>query len=274
MPSAAVRLLGRALITSALLVYGSLGLACETDRIDDRFRVAWVYDGDTIRLEDGRKIRLVGINTPETGRGKRPAQAGAEQAAQRLRQIIDAHDGQIAVRFGEDRYDRYDRMLAHLYTPEGKSIGATLIREGHAAAITVPPNAWNADCYYSAEDTARKQKRGIWKTGTLGPSLSKELSRESRGFHIVRGRVIRVGHSRSATWLNLEGDVALRIGEADKFYFPETDWDNMKDQVIEARGWIYTHKDQLRIKIRHPRTLRILNQTDSPLDDTGTTTNE
>jgi micrococcal nuclease len=274
MPSAAVRLLGRALITSALLVYGTLSLACETDRIDDRFRVTWVYDGDTVRLEDGRKIRLVGINTPETGRGKRPAQPGAEQAAQRLRQIIDDHNGQIAVRYGEDRYDRYDRILAHLFTPEGNSIGATLIREGHAAAITVPPNSWNADCYYTAEDTAREQKLGIWKTDALGPSPSKELGRETRGFHIVHGRVIRVGYSRSATWINLEGNLALRINEADKLYFPETDWDALAGQIVEARGWIYTHKDQLRIKIRHPRTLRILNQTDSTLDDTGTTKHE
>lgn len=269
MPSAAVRLLGRALITSALLVSGPASLACEADRIDAKHRVAWVYDGDTLRLEDGRKLRLVGINTPEMARGKRIAQPGAEEAARRLRQIIDESDGMIHIRFAEDRYDRYDRILAHIYTPPGNSIGATLIEEGHAAAITVPPNAWNADCYYDAEQQARDEQLGIWQTYSLGPTLATDLDRDTRGFQIVRGRVVRVGHSRSATWLNLEGDVALRISEADKYYFPETNWDALEGQTVEARGWIYTHKDQLRIKIRHPRTLSIIPDIENTLEGTG-----
>jgi hypothetical protein len=90
----------------------------------------------------------------------------------------------------------------------------------------------------------------------------------------VRGRIVRLGHSRSATWLNLEGDVALRISESDKYFFPETDWDALEGKRVEARGWIYAHKDQLRIKIRHPRTLSIISQADKTLDSTGNQNHE
>ena len=43
----------------------------------------------------------------------------------------------------------------------------------------------------------------------------------------------------------------------------------LEGKTLEARGWIYTHKDQLRIKIRHPRTLNIISDKDNTLESTG-----
>jgi len=250
--------LKRALITSALLLLWSPIFACAPDHIDETASVAWIYDGDTLRLKDGRKLRLIGINAPEMAQGQGPNEPSAQAATQALIKIIDTSNSKIGIRYGEDRHDRYGRLLAHIYTDQGKNIIAQMLEQGYGAAITVPPNSWNADCYYQAERMARHQNLGIWKAKTLGPTLSTDLPRDSDGFHIVKGEVVRIGKSRRASWVNLNGDVALRIDHSDKVNFPEQDFEKLQGKKIEARGWIYLHKGQLRMRIRHPRSLSVI----------------
>jgi micrococcal nuclease len=257
MPSAVW--LERALITSALLLLWSPVFACSPDHIDETVTVTWVYDGDTLRLEDGRKLRLIGINAPEVGHHQKQDEPFAQAATQALIQLIDASKRQIGVQYDQERLDRHGRLLAHIYTNEDLSINAQMIRKGLAAAITVSPNVWNAECYYQAEQEARNQSLGIWKDDTLGPVESIRLPRNSNGFHIVTGEVVRIGKSNRATWINLDGDVALRIDHSDRKYFPLLDFQDLLGKRIEARGWIYTHKQQLRIHISHPRSMTVIN---------------
>ncbi len=54
----------------------------------ERVSVTHVYDGDTIKLDDGRKIRLIGINATESGRAGQPDQPFAAEARDRLRSLI------------------------------------------------------------------------------------------------------------------------------------------------------------------------------------------
>jgi len=232
--------------------------ACAPDRIDETVEVAWIYDGDTLRLKDGRKLRLIGINAPELAQGQGKGEPSAQDATLALSHIIDATESKIGIRYGEERHDRYGRLLAHIYTDQGKNITAKMIQQGYGAAITVPPNSWNADCYFQAERDARTQALGIWKDLALGPTKSTSLPRNSAGFHIVTGKVVRIGTSRRATWINLTGGVALRIDHADKAFFPGQDFETLQGKQIETRGWLYTHKGQLRMRIRHPRSLVVI----------------
>lgn len=250
--------LERALITSALLLLWSPAFACAPDQIDETADVAWIYDGDTLRLKDGRKLRLIGINAPEMAQGKEKDEPSAQAATQALIHIIDASEREIGIRYGEERHDRYGRLLAHIYTDQGKNIAAQMIRQGYGAAITIPPNSRNVNCYFQAEQEARTRGLGIWKDWILGPIESTDLPRDSEGFHIVTGKVVRIGNSRRATWINLSGDVALRVDHADKVYFPEQDFAILQGKHIEARGWIYIHKGQLRMRIRHPRSMVLI----------------
>ena len=55
---------------------------CPADRIDEYVEVADVHDGDTVRLVDGRKLRLIGFNTPELARDESPAEPLATEARQ------------------------------------------------------------------------------------------------------------------------------------------------------------------------------------------------
>jgi endonuclease YncB( thermonuclease family) len=254
----AARLLRRALYTSALLLFWLPAFGCAPDHIDAEPEVSWVYDGDTVRLKDGRKLRFIGINTPELGHGKKADEPFAQKATQALIQIIEQSGHRIKIRYGRERKDQYGRLLAHVYTPDKQSINTLLLRQGLGAAISISPNTWNADCYFQAELAARERALGIWKDRSLGPVDSTRLPRNSEGFHIVTGKVVRIGKSKRATWLNLEGDVALRIDHSDKVYFPDQDFESLQGKRVEARGWIYEHKRQLRMRIRAPRSLKVI----------------
>lgn len=59
--------------------------------------VRQVLDGDTVRLSDGRSVRLIGINAPELGRKGRPSEPYAEAARQRLQALIKASDGRVGL---------------------------------------------------------------------------------------------------------------------------------------------------------------------------------
>ncbi|HKJ23067.1 MAG TPA: thermonuclease family protein, partial [Gammaproteobacteria bacterium] len=94
---------------------------CGPSRVDARAHVAYVYDGDTVRLDDGRRIRLIGVDTPEIAHDGNPAQPFALAARQFLIDLLHQSGGDVRLRYGPERKDHYHRTLAHLYLPDGQS---------------------------------------------------------------------------------------------------------------------------------------------------------
>ena len=78
-----------------------------------------MYDGDTVRLKDNRRVRLLGINAPELRRKNHPGEALAIEARNALRALVEQHSYRAGLRFGSERDDRYGRTLAHLYVIPG-----------------------------------------------------------------------------------------------------------------------------------------------------------
>ena len=232
--------------------------ACVADRFDDRARVSVVQDGDTLLLADGRRLRLIGINTPELGRDGRAAEAGAVAARDRLRQLLFMNGQQLQLRFDRERQDRYGRLLAHAFLIDGRSLTELLLAEGTGAQLVVPPNTWQADCYRAASDAARTAQRGVWALASHQTRLANELTLRSEGFHLIRGRVTHVSHSAAAVWINLAGNFALRIERDDLPYFQAVDLEGLVGSDVEAHGWIYARNGQLRMPLRHPTAMRIL----------------
>lgn len=230
---------------------------CGTDRLDQHARVSYVHDGDTIKLDDGQSLRLIGINTPELGHGGAPAEALADAARDTLQTLL-ADSPQIALRYDSERRDRYGRLLAHAFLPDGRSITAYLLEQGLGAQIMVPPNAWGLACYQQAERRARAAGRGIWSRPEYRPLPSTNVSAATRGFHFIQGRVQRVGRSTKSVWINLEGGVALRIARNDLNYFSGLPLESLENQVVLARGWIYPGERGPTMRIRHPAALERL----------------
>lgn len=125
------------------------------------FRVDYVYDGDTIRVDDGgetSRVRLIGIDTPE---GTPTVECGAEEARDRLRELLPEGSRVWAAADAEDS-DRYDRLLRNLWTDEGTFVNLALVESGHARTLTVPPNTRYADLLRAAERQAKVDGRGQW----------------------------------------------------------------------------------------------------------------
>jgi len=243
---------------------GAQGAACPTPRIDQWVVVSRVIDGDTLRLSDGRKLRLIGINTPELGRDGRPAEPLAQTARRALVDLLgDAP--RLGLRFGREREDRYKRLLAHAYLPDGRNVEVSLLEQGLAAYIVVPPNTALSGCYRQAERLARDAGRGVWDS-VYRPLPVDRVARDRGGFRIITGTVVRVGESRRSLWLNFQRSpgegpregVAVRISREDLGHFRQWDPRRLQGRRVTVRGWWRPYKKQLVTRLRHPAALEIL----------------
>ncbi|MGD8588029.1 MAG: thermonuclease family protein [Chromatiales bacterium] len=236
---------------------GVASASCDPFTGGEELEVAHVYDGDTLKLADGRNIRLIGINTPEMGRDGNIDEAGAQQALDRLESLVLASDQRVHLMVGEQQTDRYGRQLAHLYGRGGNNITELLLREGLGYVIAFPPNLRNLACYEAAESMARKARRGLWRSESV-PLDVQQLSTQEDGFRLIRGRVGRIGKSRRSLWLNLEQGPALRIDLRDWQAFPDLEPDALAGRRLEVRGWLYHRKGQQRMQVRHPSAIQWL----------------
>jgi endonuclease YncB( thermonuclease family) len=192
-------------------------------------RVEHVYDGDTVRLADGRKVRLIGVNTPELGRDGRADEPHARAAKDWLQRQV--HRQQVYLLPGADPRDRYGRLLAHLYLPDGQLAAEGLIRSGLGFALAVGRNDRLADCLFAAEGPAQQQQLALWRQAPLAAARVNRA-----GFALVQGRVTKITPTRRGLYIDLDQNLAL--------FLPRTLLDSIERQEwqpgdrLQARGWI------------------------------------
>ena len=237
---------------------------CAVQQVDETAIVGRVVDGDTLHLQDGRSVRLIGINSPELGYEGRPAEPFAEQARDAFRAMVKPKD-KVGLVYGQEKHDRYRRLLAHVYLSDGKSVEARLLAAGLAAQIVVPPNVGQLDCYHAAEQRARQAGKGVW-SGIYRPIPIEKLAPGTKGFHRVIGRITRVGYSKNSVWLNFAGPasvdfrelVAVRIARKDLPNFTNWQPQSLQGKTVIVRGWVYQYKHQQVIRVRHPASIEIV----------------
>ncbi len=257
-------LLIKALITGRLFYWLLFPLAvqaaplCPASHIDEQVQVRYVHDGDTLTLKNGEKVRLIGIDTPELARKGRPNQAFAIQARDRLRQIVAVSNNKISLKLDAEKRDRYGRLLAHLYSQDGTSLSAQLLQDGLATLFAVPPNLDGLDCYSRAEKQAQAANKHLWQLDRYKLTHSQNLSRRSRGYHRISGKVIRIGEGRRNIWLNLPGKVAFRIEKNDLPLFNTFNPRDLLGRTIIGKGWLYDRKGELRMRLRSRFALEVL----------------
>ncbi|MCW8854588.1 MAG: thermonuclease family protein [Gammaproteobacteria bacterium] len=254
-----MRPLEKALLISAFFyVPTTLAFDCPADHFDEIATVKSVHDGDTLKLSDGRKIRLIGINTPELARDNQPAEPYAEQARNSLNQLIKQSAHEVKLVYGRDRKDKYRRTLAHLYLSSGQNIQAQLIKQGLATAFTTPPNDHQARCYRALEQTAIQQQLGIWSLDNYQILLSDKLPENTKGFHRIEGQVLEISQSKKSFWIHLHGNIRIRIAGDDLKYFDLNQLQQLKDKTIRIRGWLHPKKKGYFINLRHPDSLSLI----------------
>jgi micrococcal nuclease len=123
-------------------------------------RVSEVVDGDTIALMDGTRVRIIGLDAPETRHpGMDGPQAFGLEAARRLREMV--LDRSVRLEADAEDRDHYGRLLRHVWL--GRTLVAErLLRDGLAYTLSVPPNDKHIERLRAAEEDARAHVRGVW----------------------------------------------------------------------------------------------------------------
>ena len=122
-------------------------------------KVKRVVDGDTVELEDGTKVRYIGMDTPETKDPRKPVQCYGQEAAERNRQLVEGKE----VRLESDTADKdvYGRLLRYVWVGE-TMINQQLVAEGFARIDTVPPDVKYQPVFLKLEQEARSKNLGLW----------------------------------------------------------------------------------------------------------------
>lgn len=150
---------------------------CVTSRssAEDLYTVTRIIDGDTVQLNDGQIVRLVGVDTPESystsklskdadrsHRDKETIRALGKQASEFTRKLL--YGKKVRLEYDQRRKGRYGRTLAYLILPDGINANEEIVRQGYGVAYTKYPFKYMDD-FRAAEKNARENKRGLWADG-------------------------------------------------------------------------------------------------------------
>ncbi|WP_439504116.1 thermonuclease family protein [Methylophaga sp.] len=219
------------------------------------FNVKRVYDGDTLVLENNQRVRLLSINTPEISSRYREAEPGGIEARDWLKKQLS--ENQVYLQYDTEKRDRYDRLLAYAWTPDGDFINEKLLQKGLAALTLKPPNLQYADQLIAAQRQAIKQQQGIWGDKHYQPRKVSSLTETAyRGWQ----RWLLTAKSRSQTrdyWiLKVNDKASLRIAKQQQDLFPPLE--SYLNKSLEVRGWMSKRGDQYSLFVQHPSAIRLL----------------
>jgi endonuclease YncB( thermonuclease family) len=212
--------------------------------------VARVIDGETLALDDGTELRLIGSLAPRAiDVGAEPGTWPLENTTRdALRALVLGKSLELA--FGRERTDRYARLLAQAYLIEGgqrRWVQGYLLANGLARAYAF---AGASDCageLLAAEASAREARRGLWGGAAYQVRHSGEpsqLLRYRATFQIVEGRIARVALVRGIIYLNFARNwrrafsVSLRRGDRALLGPFADDPRALQGRRVRVRGWI------------------------------------
>ncbi|WP_127584365.1 thermonuclease family protein [Paenibacillus koleovorans] len=155
-----------------------------------------VVDGDTFETMEGDKVRLIGVNTPETVKPNSPVERYGKEASNYTKQALT---GRMVYMFRDagDK-DTYSRLLRYVFLA-GKTemYNETLLVEGYANTMTVPPNVMFQKKFVELERRARENRIGLWADESASgpppscanPQVKGNInSRKEKIYHVPGGR--------------------------------------------------------------------------------------
>ncbi len=154
----AVRLV---LATAALL---AIAPAESTAQVVER-----VVDGDTIIVRDVGRVRLIGVDTPETVHPGRPVEFFGREASAFTKRLVDGK--RVRLEYDQQRTDRYGRTLAYVHLPDGTFVNAEIIRRGYGHAYTRFPFQY-LERFRGLERDARRAGRSLWGSAAQAPAAA------------------------------------------------------------------------------------------------------
>ena len=267
-----LRRISIATVTAAMLLgLGSPALgACETLRLVTGGIVTQVTDGDTVVLDSGLVVRMIGTQAPKLPLGREgfPTWPLAPEAKAALEAL--ALGRTVTLGYGGEEVDRYDRALAQVFVDTGAQepvwAQAHMVRSGLARVYSFPDNRQCLGQLYVAEAQARAERLGIWANpyySVRAADRPAELLQRGGHYELVEGRVLLADRSGSRVYLNFgrlwKEDFTVVIEAAALKLFAETGLDplTLDGALIRVRGWV-DDRDGPRIEVTHPEQIEVL----------------
>ena len=160
---------------SFLLILTFLSLSLQAQ---EAITVTRIVDGDTLKINykgQRESIRLIGIDTPESGVNKKTKKdakrsgqdvetiiAMGKRATEYVESLVKPGD-LITIEFDAQERDRYGRLLGYVNLSNGKMLNEEIVKAGYANVMTIPPNVKYKDRFLRAYKYARERGRGLWK---------------------------------------------------------------------------------------------------------------
>lgn len=140
---------------------------------DELCYVGRVVDGDTLKMSDGERVRLIGVDTPElhysdkllrdakdSGKSIKAIQAMGQKASDFTKSLVDGK--KVRLEFDVKRRDRYGRLLAYVYLEDGTFVNAKIVEEGYGKIMTIRPNVKYSDLFLKLQGEAQEKRKGLW----------------------------------------------------------------------------------------------------------------
>ena len=143
-------------ITSTILV---VFLTCAISFAAQEFVVQRVVDGDTIILNGNERVRLIGVDTPETVHPQKPVEYYGKEASAFTKRMCEGK--KVRLEYDWQKKDRYNRTLAYVYLEDGTFLNAEIIKQGYGHAYTRFPFKYLEE-FRAYEREAREGGVGLW----------------------------------------------------------------------------------------------------------------
>lgn len=238
--------------------------------------VASVLDGETLKLADGRVVRLIGAKAPMPPLGFRgddpwPLVEEAKEALTRL-----AAGKEVELRYGGARTDRHGYALAQVFVVEGASriwVQKEMVGEGLARVYSFPDNRACVKELLASEKDAREKGLGVWASPVYRIESAEDVDRLGRltqSYQLVEGRVLSVGEGAGRVYLNFARDwksdftVSVARKDVSAFAVEGIDLKALAGKRVRVRGWVVWRNGPM-IEATHPEQIEVL--ADDPKGD-------
>lgn len=243
------------LVASAPLVAAT---SCDSLEFDEKVTVKYVIDGDTVVLDSGVKLRLIGLDTPELGRDGKDDQPYARDARNALDRLIK-DSRSIGLIHDAEKTDRYGRRLAHAFTRSGENIQARLLASGLATPMVLPPSILFAECYAQQSASAMQDKAGLWSLDRYRLIRLPADTAYRAGFNRIEGDISSIREHKGWLLIRLNKRLRLSIPPERQQDFSSVRKQLQKGARIKIQGWLSPYRGELSMMLHHPAQLIIYN---------------
>lgn len=193
---------------------------------DDLVRVMRVIDGDTIEIENGEKVRYIGIDTPETMDPRKPVQCFGVEASKKNKDLVEGKMARLEKDITDK--DKYNRLLRYIWV-DGVLINLELVKQGFAYSYSYPPDVKYQEQFIKAQQGAREAKRGLWNS-------CESDSRVSGAASAILPEKTSIGGCTIKGNISTSGEKIYHLPGCDSY---------SKTQIDESRGekWFCTESE-------------------------------